>query len=179
MAELEDSRKIMETASQHDFLTGLPNRRKFMSDLTVLIESKIPCTVIMLDIDDFKTINDVLGHTAGDEALQQVAGRMKEIGTELMTSYRFAGDEFIAILRSEQSKIIEKTAYQFRQIFAKPFKLTGNTHKICGSIGIASYPKDADDLEQLIVCADDAMYQVKKNGKNDFAIYKKEASQNN
>lgn len=177
MTELEDARKIMETASQHDFLTGLPNRRKFMSDLTELIESKTPCTVIMLDIDDFKKINDVLGHTAGDEALQQIAGRMKEIGTELMTSYRFAGDEFIAILRSEQSKIVEKTAYQFRQIFSKPFKLAGNAQKICGSIGIASYPKDTDNLEQLIDCADDAMYEVKKNGKNDFAIYKKKPAQ--
>lgn len=91
--------------------------------------------------------------------------------SQLFTPYRFAGDEFIAILCSSQSKIVEKTAYQCRQIFSKPFKLVGNAAKICGSIGIASYPKDTDDLEQLIVCADDAMYQVKKNGKNDFAFY--------
>lgn len=171
MVELEEARRIMESASQHDFLTGLPNRNKFMSDLTELIKKKQPCTILMLDIDDFKKINDTLGHTAGDEALQQVAGRLKDMQSQIFTAYRFAGDEFIAILQSSQFKIVEKTAYQSRQIFTKPFILAGNQAKICGSIGIASYPKDTDDLEQLIVCADDAMYQVKKNGKNDFAFY--------
>lgn len=171
LQELESARKVMESASQHDFLTGLPNRSKFMSDLTELINKKTPCTVMMLDIDDFKKINDGLGHTAGDEALQQVAGRLKNMESPLFTPYRFAGDEFIAILCSSQDKIVEKTAYQCRQIFTKPFQLVGNKAKICGSIGIASYPKDTEDLEQLIVCADDAMYQVKKNGKNDFAFY--------
>lgn len=173
MRELEEARKIMESASQHDFLTGLPNRNKFMSDLNDVIQAKRPCTVMMMDIDDFKKINDTKGHTAGDEALQQVAGRLKEMGSQILTPYRFAGDEFIVILQSNQGKIVEKSAYQMRQIFSKPFILCGEKSKICGSIGIASYPKDTDDLEQLIVCADDAMYQVKKSGKNDFAFYKK------
>ena len=176
VAELEDARKIMESASQHDFLTGLSNRSKFMSDLTELIKEKKPCTIMMLDIDEFKKINDGLGHTAGDEALQQVAGRLKDMESQLFTPSRFAGDEFIAILQSNQFKIVEKTAYACRQIFAKPFKLAGNTAKIGGRIGIASYPKDTEDLEQLIVYADDAMYQVKKNGKNDFAFYQGEKS---
>lgn len=171
MVELEEARRIMESASQHDFLTGLPNRNKFMSDLTEQIEKKQPCTILMLDIDDFKKINDTLGHTAGDEALRQVADRLKEMQSQIFTAYRFAGDEFIAILQSSQFKIVEKTAYQSRQIFTKPFTLAGNPAKICGSIGIATYPTDTDDLEQLIICADDAMYRVKKNGKNDFAFY--------
>lgn len=173
MRELEEARKIMESASQHDFLTGLPNRNKFMSDLNDVILAKRPCTVMMMDIDDFKKINDTKGHTAGDEALQQVAGRLKEMTSQILTPYRFAGDEFIVILQSNQGKIVEKAAYQMRQVFSKPFILSGEKSKICGSIGIASYPKDTDDLEQLIVCADDAMYQVKKSGKNDFAFYKK------
>lgn len=173
MRELEEARKIMESASQHDFLTGLPNRNKFMSDLNEVIRRKRPCTVMMMDIDDFKKINDTKGHTAGDEALQQVAGRLKELASQILTPYRFAGDEFIVILQSNQGKIVEKAAYQMRQVFSKPFILSGEKSKICGSIGIASYPKDTDDLEQLIICADDAMYQVKKSGKNDFAFYEK------
>jgi len=173
MKELEEARKIMESASQHDFLTGIPNRNKFMNDLSDLILAKRPCTVMMMDIDDFKKINDTRGHTAGDEALQQVADRLKEMASQILTPYRFAGDEFIVILQSNQNKIVEKSAYQMRQIFSKPFVLCGEKVKICGSIGIASYPKDTEDLEQLIVCADDAMYQVKKSGKNDFAFYKK------
>lgn len=175
MNELEKSRKIMESASQHDFLTGIPNRSKFMADLEALVEKKKPCTVIMIDIDDFKKINDTMGHTAGDEALTQVASRLKEMESQILTPYRYAGDEFIIILESSQSKIVEKTAYQCRQVFTTPFILNGSKAKICGSIGIASYPKDTENVEQLIINADDAMYQVKKNGKNDFAFYSAEA----
>ena len=171
--QLESARKTIETASQHDFLTGISNRSKFMSDLTQLTAEKVPCTVIMMDIDDFKHINDSMGHTAGDEALQQVAQRMKEMESQILTPYRYAGDEFIMILRSSQDKIVEKTAYQCRQIFTKPFVLNKTKTKICGSIGIASYPKDTEDMEELVIYADAAMYQVKKNGKNDFAFYQK------
>lgn len=174
LSQLESARKTIETASQHDFLTGISNRSKFMSDLTELIQQQIPCTVIMLDIDDFKHINDTMGHKAGDEALQQVAQRMKEMESQILTPYRYAGDEFIMILRSSQGKIVEKTAYQCRQIFTKPFLLNKTKSKICGSIGIATYPKDTEDLEELIIFADAAMYKVKKNGKNDFAFYQKE-----
>lgn len=176
MVELEDARKIMESASQHDFLTGIPNRSKFMDDIERLIGEKKPCTVIMLDIDDFKKINDTLGHTAGDEALKQVASRMRAIDSQLLTPYRFAGDEFILILQSNQFKMVEKIAYQCRQVFTSPFVLDGKPAKVCGSIGIASYPKDAEDVENLIICADEAMYQVKKNGKNDFAFYNAQKS---
>ncbi len=171
MAELEGTKKIMESASQHDFLTGIPNRSKFMTDIERLVGEKKPCTVIMIDIDDFKKINDTLGHTAGDEALKQVASRLRDMGSPILTPYRFAGDEFILILESAQYKIVEKTAYQCRQVFTSSFMLSGKKAKVCGSIGIASYPKDSEDVEQLIICADDAMYQVKKNGKNDFAFY--------
>ena len=173
LEELEEARNVMESAAQHDFLTGLPNRSKFMKDLEQLIGAKVPCTVMMLDIDNFKKINDTYGHTAGDEALQQVASRLRDMQSQILTSYRFAGDEFILILRSSQNMLVEKTAYQCRQVFTRDVVLCGTKRRIGGSIGIASYPKDTDNLEQLIVCADDAMYQVKKNGKNDFAFYKK------
>lgn len=173
LLQLEDARNIMESASHHDFLTGLPNRSKFMKDLDECISGHRPCTVMMLDIDDFKKINDTYGHTAGDDALRQVATRLKEMQSQILTPYRYAGDEFIIIVRSNQSKIVEKAAYQCRQIFGKPFLLSGVKDKVYGSIGIASYPKDTEDMEQLIVYADDAMYSVKKNGKNDFAFYQK------
>lgn len=174
LSELEGTRSILESASQHDFLTGLHNRSKFVEDLTQMIEQEVPCTVIMLDIDDFKNINDVYGHAAGDEALKQVADRMKAMSSQILTPYRYAGDEFIMILLSEQGKIVEKTAYGCRQVFAKDFIIRGAKKKITGSIGIATYPKDAGTVEQLIVCADKAMYQVKKSGKNKFAYYGQE-----
>lgn len=171
MKELETARGIMETASQHDFLTGIPNRSKFMEDLETTIAAGTPCTVVMIDIDDFKHINDSYGHTAGDDALKQVAQRLKQMQSQIMTPYRFAGDEFILLIRSEQKKIVEKTAYDCRNLFSKSFNLAGMEKKVCGSIGISSYPKDADNAEQLIINADAAMYEVKKSGKNNFAFY--------
>ena len=127
---------------------------------------------MMLDIDHFKHINDTYGHTAGDEALKQLAERLKGMQTPILTPYRFAGDEFIIILKSSQNKIKEKSAIQCHQLFGEPFMLAGEKRKVGGSIGIASYPADAGSIEQLIICADDAMYQVKKRGRNNFAFYK-------
>ena len=174
MTELEGTRNILESASQHDFLTGLHNRSKFVEDLTKLTQQEVPCTVFMLDIDDFKNINDVYGHTAGDEALKQVADRMKAMQSQILTPYRYAGDEFIMILLSEHENMIEKIAYKCRQVFSDDFVIRGVKRKVTGSIGIATYPKDADSMEQLIVCADKAMYLVKKSGKNKFAYYGQE-----
>lgn len=174
MAELEGTRNILESASQHDFLTGLHNRSKFVEDLTRLTQQEVPCTVFMLDIDDFKNINDVYGHAAGDEALKQVADRMKAMQSQILTPYRYAGDEFIMILLSEHEKMIEKIAYKCRQVFSDDFLIRGVRRKVTGSIGIATYPRDADSMEQLIVCADKAMYLVKKSGKNKFAFYGQE-----
>ncbi|MCH5270611.1 MAG: GGDEF domain-containing protein [Lachnospiraceae bacterium] len=169
--ELEEARSYLEDASQHDFLTGLPNRSKFMADLEETVGNKMPCTVIMLDIDNFKHINDTYGHTAGDEALQQVAARLKALRTPLLTPYRFAGDEFIVIVKSNVRKITETAAIQCLQVFQKSFKLAGKKYDIGGSVGAASYPTDALDGEQLIILADDAMYHVKKNGKNAYAFF--------
>lgn len=162
----------LEHASQHDFLTGLSNRSKFREDLQGIIEEKIPCTVIMLDIDNFKVINDSYGHIVGDQALKQVADRLKSMQTQLLTPYRFAGDEFILILKSDNVQIVERTAFQCRQVFQKPFDINGTSKNIYGSIGIASYPRDTMELEQLIVCADAAMYEVKKTGKNAYGYYR-------
>ena len=171
--QLAEVSKIMETASQHDFLTGIPNRNKLMQDLTEVLEAKTPCTLIMLDIDDFKSINDTLGHSAGDEALQHLGNCLKEMQSQILTSYRYAGDEFIIVLKSCQEKLVQKTVYECQQIFFKPFHLAGQKRNVYGSIGVASYPQDATELEQLINCADEAMYHVKKSGKNDFAFYEK------
>lgn len=162
----------MEDASNHDFLTGLPNRSKFMHDLTEAAKAKQPYTIIMLDIDNFKHINDTYGHSIGDEALKAVAARLKSLRTQLLTAYRFAGDEFIVILKSDNVKIVDTAANQCLQVFQKPFKLMGKVHNIGGSVGAASYPGDADDYEKLIECADEAMYSVKKSGKNAYALYK-------
>lgn len=172
MKEMKEMKEHLENASQHDFLTGLPNRSKFMADLQEVIARKQPCTVIMLDLDNFKGINDTMGHAMGDEALKGVASRLKALRTPLLTAYRFAGDEFILILRSDNVKISENAVMQCLQVFRKPYKMMGKTMDIHGSIGAASYPSDTQDMETLIVCADNAMYAIKKEGKNGYLFYK-------
>ena len=172
MKEMEEMKDHLENASQHDFLTGLPNRSKFMADLQNIIAQKQPCTVIMLDLDNFKGINDNMGHAMGDEALKGVANRLKMLRTPLLTAYRFAGDEFILILRSDNPKISDNAVIQCLQVFRKPYKMKGKTMDIHGSIGAACYPADTLDMETLIVCADDAMYAIKKEGKNGYMFYR-------
>lgn len=172
MKEMEEMKDHLENASQHDFLTGLPNRSKFMSDLQEIIAKKQPCTVIMLDLDNFKGINDTMGHAMGDEALKGVANRLKTLRTPLLTAYRFAGDEFILILRSDNPKISDNAVMQCLQVFRKPYKMMGKPMDIHGSIGAACYPADTLDMETLIVCADDAMYAIKKEGKNGCMFYR-------
>ena len=169
--ELEEARGIMENASNHDFLTGIPNRSKLMTDLEELIRNGTPCTIFMIDIDEFKKINDTYGHAAGDDALRELAARMKMLHSQILMPYRYAGDEFIIIIQSIQSKIVDKTAMQCKELFSQPFSLAGEFRRVGGSIGIASFPKDASTLEELIECADSAMYTVKKSGKNRFAYY--------
>lgn len=172
MKEITEMKDHLENASQHDFLTGLGNRSKFMADLKEITNTEMPCTVIMLDLDNFKGINDNLGHAMGDEALKGVAGRLKSLTTPLFTPYRFAGDEFIMILKSDNQKIVENVVRQCWQVFQKPYHLLNMTMEIHGSIGVATCPQDTSDMEQLIICADDAMYEIKKEGKNGIAYYR-------
>ena len=139
--------------------------------LEELIRNGTPCTIFMIDIDEFKKINDTYGHAAGDDALRELAARMKMLHSQILMPYRYAGDEFIIIIQSIQSKIVDKTAMQCKELFFKPFSLAGEFRRVGGSIGIASFPKDASTLEELIECADSAMYTVKKSGKNRFAYY--------
>ena len=72
----------------------------------MIIGEQMPCTIMMIDIDEFKKINDTYGHTAGDEALKEVAARLKGLQSQILTPYRFAGDEFILIIKSKQNKIV-------------------------------------------------------------------------
>lgn len=171
MLELEEARAIMESAAQHDFLTGIANRSKFIEDLHAYLAEETECTVMMLDIDNFKQINDTYGHTAGDEAVKQLAERMKAIRTTDFIPYRFAGDEFIFLLKGSQKDVVDRAVLRCRQMFEKPFVLSGEKHWLGGSIGVAAYPENATNAEQLVIYADHAMYHVKKSGKNDVAFF--------
>jgi len=160
-----------EKSSTHDFLTGLPNRTKLYDDLTKIIERNSVCSLFIFDIDGFKGINDTYGHNVGDEVLKEVGIRLSKAVDNNFTAYRLAGDEFICILKNNFKKDIEKYAKQCMEFFSDDFRLSSNTLTIQISLGVASYPNDAGNLKDLIEHADQAMYTVKKNGKNDYAFY--------
>ena len=168
--ELEKAKSYLQYTSSHDSLTGLKNRTCFDEDFPGIFDKGEPCTIIMIDIDNFKGINDSLGHTIGDEALRQIGKRLMDIDFNGFTPYRFAGDEFIAITKSVDRNTVEECAKKCMEVFEQPFILAEKSYDIHGSIGVAIY-KDGDSQLDLVSHADDAMYKVKISGKNGYAFY--------
>lgn len=177
------SRKDMEQALHqlafYDKLTGLPNRRMFMDYLQNIIkqsERHDKCfALLFMDLDNFKNINDTMGHEAGDELLIQVSQKLKEIfrGVDLVT--RLGGDEFTVIIEYIKAPghidIGNLAAKAVKQLSSQPVVLNGRALTISTSIGIAKYPENGLNAETLVKSADTAMYAAKKSGKNNYAFY--------
>ena len=156
-----------------DELTGLPNRALFMDRLGQIMihahRNHSRFALLFLDLDGFKTVNDSFGHQAGDELLQAVARRLLAGVRESDTVARMGGDEFIIILNDlnhwEEPGIV---ARKLLETFATPFSIGKIVCSIGVSIGVSIYPDDAEDAQNLISCADLAMYEAKRAGKNNF-----------
>jgi diguanylate cyclase (GGDEF)-like protein len=170
------NRRVLELA-QTDILTGLPNRAFFLERL-----EEADCygrsrsgafSVIMLDLDRFKNVNDSLGHAAGDALLRQVALRLKSTLRDSDVLARLGGDEF-AIIQAEcddqRSGSID-LATRISKLIAEPFALPGHQVEIGTSIGIAMAPQHGSDQEQLLKKADLALYRSKSAGRNCFTLY--------
>jgi len=180
-AEIEVRTKAEEKLKHlalHDALTDLPNRHLFeeLSDnaLKSAKRSKSQQAVLFVDIDGFKAINDTLGHKAGDELLIEIARRLEKNVRESDIVARIGGDEFTVHLGGQCGEtdaccIAEKIIASI----AKPFQLEAGTANVGASVGIATYPEDADNVESLVQSADAAMYAVKKGGKNAYQLFKK------
>ena len=157
----------LEHMAQHDQLTGLPNRTLFLDRLQrALTRSRRGGTwlaVLYLDLDKFKQVNDTHGHTVGDLLLKEVARRLTGSVRESDTVGRIGGDEFIVLL--DGIKRLEDAAIVKAKIFAtlsKPYELASWTLPNIPSIGVALYPENGEDADELIRYADNAMYQVKR-----------------
>ena len=129
---------------------------------------------MFIDFDGFKRVNDSFGHDAGDELLKEAARRFSACVRKTDTVARIGGDEFLIVVT--EMKIPEnasKVAEKLIESFSKPFRIN-SSHQILMtvSIGISFYPRDSDNLEGLIKLADEAMYEVKKNGKNGYVFSK-------
>lgn len=167
-------RKQMEVQLQymarHDSLTDLPNRDLFHERLrTALAQAQRDQTslsLLYLDLDNFKQINDALGHSVGDLLLQEVAVRLKASVRETDTVGRVGGDEFLVLLTSIRPECTMMLAEKIRLALSQAFDIAGQMLEISPSIGVALYPEHGDDYKHLILIADQAMYSAKRIGGN-------------
>ena len=170
--------------AHYDALTGLPNRTLFQDRLTQEIirceRSKRNIGILFMDIDLFKSINDSLGHAAGDELLKVISSRLKVTLRNADSIARMGGDEF-TILVTDLAKDYKKNIGYLKSLSEKiidvvnqPMEIEGREINVTCSIGIAVYPIDAQDVEDLLRNADSAMYYAKAQGRRNFQFYSKE-----
>jgi len=162
--------------ANYDALTALPNRLYFRDQLARRYaqaqREPQPFALLFIDLDNFKSINDSLGHAAGDEVLRQTAERLKRCVRETDTVTRLGGDEFTIILSQiHATRDPESVAEHVLQSMATPFIIAGNQHFLNASIGIALYPEDGKTAEELLRNADTAMYRAKEGGRGRFVYF--------
>lgn len=157
----------------HDTLTGLPNKLSLYENSTHIFQPENGKSVLLfVDIDNFKNVNDTLGHAFGDQLIKEVSERLTSIFPEMDTIYRLSGDEFIILIQKiEKDNEIQKIASDILTKFSEEFNIQGSILHVSVSIGIAIYPEHGKRLEQLLKYADIAMYRVKESGRKSYIVY--------
>ena len=166
----------LQFVAKHDALTRLPNRIMFHDRLELAVarakRSGHPLAIMFIDMDRFKVINDTLGHGAGDTLLREVATRLTRALRASDTVARLGGDEFVILIDEVSDPVYLGTiAQKLIDAFATSFILGGSDYHITASIGISTYPDDAEDIPTLLKYADIAMYRAKEQGRNAFQFY--------
>lgn len=169
--EIKNNQEMLEQLAHYDPLTHLPNRLLLYEQLHFAINTSkrnnAKVAIMFLDLDRFKDINDVYGHSTGDKVLIEVSKRLKKLIRESDTVARIGGDEFVIALYSFNSKNeIEHIANKIISSVCKPITVDSITHIITVSIGVTIYPDDSENIETLLKHADIAMYEAKSLGKN-------------
>jgi diguanylate cyclase (GGDEF)-like protein len=174
---LRGSEERLRHLSEHDALTGLPNRNllndRCQNSLKRAVRFQSCLGLLMVDADEFKIVNDALGHLAGDKLLCELADRLSKCVRETDTVARIGGDEFVVLLPDLRIPAeAESIAAKIVATIAKPYVIDNTQAVITVSVGVVTYPEAGDDLEALIHRADEAMYAAKVKGKNSFQVYR-------
>lgn len=176
ISERKQAEETIRRQANFDPLTQLPNRRLFLDRLAQEINKSrradLSLALLLIDLDEFKEVNDTLGHDVGDILLQEAAQRVRGCIRDADTVARLGGDEFTVILTelSDHSHV-EDIAQKIIGKLAEPFQLGSEVVYISASIGITLYPNDASDIDNLMKNADQAMYAAKKQGRNRFYYF--------
>lgn len=167
----ERDARLMRLAS-HDTLTGLQNRHEFMSGLNQMLAAGSACSLILLDLDGFKEVNDTHGHVMGDSLLQAVGVRLPYLLGDNATVARLGGDEFAILLTNcATASTAETEASRILQAFRRPFSLGGLELELSTSIGIALSPVHGSEAEELVASADFALYRAKAHGGRCYRMF--------
>ena len=171
ITDLKNAEEKISHMAYHDALTGLPNRW-FIKSCLNNDNSATNKGILLLDLDHFKVINDSLGHEAGDQLLQSVANRLREIIKEDNVLARFGGDEFIIFMPqiTSEDETFE-VSEEIIKTMKEPFRIYGQQFIISPSIGISLHPIHGEDMETLIKYADLAMYHSKEQGRNCYSLF--------
>lgn len=175
-AELQQKQQHLDRLAHYDSLTGLPNRMLFRDRLEQSLlkvrRRHEQLAVLFIDLDEFKQINDSLGHAVGDLVLQQVGRRFLSVVREEDSVARLGGDEFTVILESIQSvESVSQIAQKLIHVTQEPLHIDERELYVTTSIGISLYPGDGQDAETLLRNADTAMFKAKEQGRNAFHFY--------
>lgn len=161
--------------ANHDLLTGLPNRTllydRIKQSINYVTRYQSYLNMLFLDIDNFKLINDNLGHESGDILLKEVANRLQECIRDTDTVARFGGDEFVILFITNHADALPHLSQKVLERVSQPIKLLSHEIVVTTSIGVSIYPKDGNDAATLMKNADIAMYLAKKQGRNNFMLY--------
>ena len=181
VTERKENEEEMIRLAHYDPLTGLANRALFLDRINHAVAQakrhQQQFAVMYLDLDGFKAVNDQLGHQAGDELLAEAARRLRATVREVDTVARMGGDEFTIILSDVGSqKHIHDIAKKLVKVISQPYDHIDQAHTVTLSMGIAIYPQDSTNHDELITLADDAMYEAKNRGKNCFCFHKAETN---
>ena len=176
ISERKQAEARIQFLAHHDILTHLPNRAMLLERLQIMLNvAKRQGTqvgVLFIDLDNFKTINDSLGHYAGDQLLKRLAQRLQACLRSVDLVGRLGGDEFLVIISGlERTEDVIPIAEKIAECISEPFALEGQTLGVSGSIGISMYPQDGESTDTLIRNADAAMYLAKERGRSNFQFF--------
>ncbi|MEM9807411.1 MAG: EAL domain-containing protein [Cyanobacteria bacterium P01_D01_bin.56] len=179
--ERDHAQKRIRELAYFDDLTGLASRAHFYQTLEISIQNSARNTsrlgLLYIDLDDFKSVNDSLGHDAGDLLLQEIAKRLQQITRGIDFVARLSGDEFCILINNIDDESTAHVAQCCLKEISKPVELVTRRVTPACSIGIAHYPDDGQDLSTLLKAADTSLYAAKEHGKNQYAFYKPELTE--